>query len=214
MAVIAPALHLNSIEQPATFADFKNAFTPARRSRNLRRDFSDLARCRRLLALHYRRTANSLRAVHRDVHSRSGATCGDAPLALFRTHIPSRSFCLSAAHAARIKPCNSPRTASGKRSDEIHSCGGLSLMDLAGIVCFVQHQATLIPISSVKSWIFSVTNRRPRESAFRHQKQTEEEMEKIVPFHQGMGEHFLLSHSDSDLLEMIKGYPGENPFSQ
>jgi hypothetical protein len=84
----------------------------------------------------------------------------------------------------------------------------------AGIVCFVRTPGDFD--SSIEREVFEIEREKIADNAQLRaviEKQTEKEMRTVGAFDRNFGEYFLLRHSNEKLLEILKDYPGENPFS-
>src|SRR5438552_684144 len=208
MAVIAQALQLDSIEQPAKFADFKNAFTP----HAVREIYTAIAEIWPD-SKDYTRCVTAERPKVSALYT--GTYTPEAVLRAVTRHslYSERIFLVDPfAYAPHMRPEFNPVIHPEQhRANAVRNTflwWALSPWIFAGIVCFVRTPGDFD--TTIEREVLDIQRDKIEETESLRsaiEKQTKEEMEKVGPFDQGMGEHFLLSHSDEDLLEMMRGYP-------
>ena len=214
MEVLGQALQLDSIEQPARFADFKHAFTPEAVRQiytaipEIWPDAADYQRC-------VTAERPSVSALFTGTYTPESVIRAVTRHSLYSERI----FLVDPfAYAPRIRPEFNPVIHPEQhRANAVRNTflwWSLAPWILAGIVCFIRTPGDFN--AAIEREVLDIQRDKIEEtdqlrSAI--EKQTKEEMDRVGPFDRDMGEHFFLSHSNEDLLAMMKDDPGENPFS-
>jgi SEC-C motif len=214
MAVLGAALQLDKIEQPANYVDFKRAFTP-----EAVRDIyaaipeiwpngEDYRRC--MFA-----ERDSVSALY------SGTYTPEAILrAITRHSLYSERIFLVGPFAyaplfrEEFNPVMHPEQHRANAVRNTYLWWSLAPWIEAGIVCFVRTPGDFD--SSIEREVIEIEREKMADNARLRAaiaEQTQKEMQTIGAFDRDFGEYFWLRHSNEKLLEMMKDYPGENPFS-
>jgi hypothetical protein len=214
MEILGQVLQLDRIEQPAKFADFKRAFTPAA----VRDIYGAIAEIWPD-ATDYQRSITAERSSVSALYT--GTYTPEAAVRAVTRHslYSERIFLVDPfAYAPQMLPEFNPLIHPEQhRANAIRNAflwWSLAPWVVAGIVCFVRTPGDFN--TAAEREVFEIQkdkiaqNEKLRSAI---DEQVAEEMEKVGPFDRGMGEYFWLCHSDKDLLEIMKGYPGEKPFS-
>jgi len=213
MEILGQALQLDSIEQPAKFADFKQAFTPDAVREiygAIAEIWPDDADYRRCMAAE----RPSVTALYNGTYTPEAVIRAVTRHSLYSERILLVDpFAYPPSMRAEFNPVIHPEQHRANAVRNTFLWWSLAPWILAGIVCFVRTPGDFN--TGIEREVLEVQKGKIEENEQLRsaiEKQTAHEMEKVGPFDRDMGEHFFLSHSDEDLLAMMKGYPGENPF--
>jgi hypothetical protein len=214
MAVMGAALQLDKIEQPANYVDFKRAFTREAVRQiyaaipQIWPDGDDYRRC-------LTRERDSLSALYTGTYTPEAVLRAVTRHSLYSEKIfLVDPFVYAPLMRDEFNPIIHPEQHRGNAVRNTYLWWSLAPWIKAGIVCFVRTPGDFD--TSIEHEVIEIEREKIADNAQLRaaiQKQTDQEMLTVGSFDQDFGEYFLLRHSNEKLLEIIKEYPGENPFS-
>jgi hypothetical protein len=214
MDVLGGVLQLDKIAQPANYVEFKRAFTSKAVQEiysaipEIWPDGNDYRRC--ISAEHV-----SVSALYTGTYTPEAILRAVTRHSLYSERIfLVDPFAYPPLMRAEFNPIIHPEQHRGNAVRNTYLWWSLAPWIMAGIVCFVRSPGdfdSAIEREVIELQREKIANNEKLRAAI--EKQTEQEMEKMGAFDQDFGEYHLLRHSNERLLEIIRDYPGENPFS-